>query len=40
MRISPTFRVSIGLVLLTLSILMLADFAGLAPDHAREILDK
>lgn len=40
MKISPTLRISVGLVLLTLSILMLADLAGLAPDHTREILDK
>ncbi len=40
MTISPTFRISIGLVLLTLSILMMADLIGLAPDHDREILDK
>ncbi|MEE9423331.1 MAG: EAL domain-containing protein [Gammaproteobacteria bacterium] len=40
MKISPAFRISIGLVLLTLSILMMADLAGLAPDHNREILDK
>ncbi len=39
MRISPTFRISIGLVLLTLSILMLADMVGLAPDNRAEILD-
>lgn len=38
MRISPTFRISIGLVLLTLSILMLADLAGLAPDNTDEVL--
>ncbi len=40
MKISPTIRISIGLVLLTLSILMLADLAGLAPDQTKEALDK
>lgn len=39
MKISPTFRISIGLVLLTLSILMLADLMGLAPDNTAGILD-
>ncbi|HHD64471.1 MAG TPA: diguanylate cyclase [Desulfobulbaceae bacterium] len=39
MRLSPAVRISIGLVALTLSLLLLGQLIGLAPDRTRAILD-
>jgi len=36
---SPTFRLSVGLVLVTVSILLTASLFGLTPDPTREVLD-
>lgn len=38
-RVSPTLRISIGLVFVTLTMLMTARFAGLIPEHGAAALD-
>ena len=40
MKVSPSFRISFGLVLITLSILLSADLLGLTPNNTKFILDE